>query len=298
LSNREALPRFLIVDGYTREARDQLQAGGASVAADLYQKMLSDCAPFQIECDILFPCDDPAALPMGEELAGYCAIAWTGCSLSLAEESPEVARQVAFARLAFERGIPSFGSCWAAQIAVVAAGGTVEVNPRGREMGIARKIELTAAGKAHPMYRGKPAVFDAFISHDDHITRLPEGAVSLAGNDWTAIQSVSVRHLDGEFWGLQYHPEYDLHELARLAFCRTEKLIGLGFFADEKAAERYITDLETLHNEPERRDIAWRLGVDADVMDPAIRTIEVGNWIEQQVAPRLAASRFPPAEGR
>jgi len=88
LSNREALPRFLIVDGYTREARDQLQAGGASVAADLYQKMLSDCAPFQIECDILFPCDDPAALPMGEELAGYCAIAWTGCSLSLAEESP------------------------------------------------------------------------------------------------------------------------------------------------------------------------------------------------------------------
>lgn len=285
MNSHEERVRILIVDGYTRQAREQLQAGGASVAGDLYREMLQSCASFPIECDLLFPSDDSTKMPSGDQIAAYDGIAWTGCSLSLAEETPEVARQVDFARLAFKYGIPSFGSCWAAQIAVVAAGGTVEVNPRGREMGIARKVVLNDSGKAHPMYRGKPQVFDAFISHDDHITHLPRGAVSLAGNDWTAIQAVTVRHLDGEFWGLQYHPEYDLHELARLTFCRLEKLMKIGFFPDEEAGHAYIEDLEALHQDPCRRDIAWRLGIDSDLLDSQIRTVEVRNWLENQVAP-------------
>ena len=37
--------KFLIIDGYTKEARDQLQSGGASLAADLYKKMLLKCSP-------------------------------------------------------------------------------------------------------------------------------------------------------------------------------------------------------------------------------------------------------------
>ena len=58
-------------------------------------------------------------------------------------------------------------------MAVVAAGGTVRANPRGREMGIARKIALTPEGRGHPLYAGKGSVFDAFISHVDEITHLP-----------------------------------------------------------------------------------------------------------------------------
>jgi len=59
--------------------------------------------------------------------------------------------QLDLARAAFAARVPSFGSCWAAQIAVVAAGGIVRANPRGREMGIARKIALTPEGRGHPM---------------------------------------------------------------------------------------------------------------------------------------------------
>ena len=73
---------------------------------------------------------------------------------------PEVAKQIDLTRRAYRAQVPSFGSCWAAQIAVVAAGGQVQPNPNGREMGIARKIELTPAGRAHPMYEGKASVFD------------------------------------------------------------------------------------------------------------------------------------------
>jgi hypothetical protein len=55
-------------------------------------------------------------------------------------------------------------------------------------MGLARKIVLTPEGRAHPMYDGKPTVFDAFTSHEDEVTHIPQASVILAGNEWTRIQ--------------------------------------------------------------------------------------------------------------
>jgi len=281
-------PKYLVIDGYTSESRDQLVAGGASMAADLYRNMLVKCSPPGAECDILFPADEGAVYPSSRELEGYDGIAWTGCSLCLNDTHlPEVNQQIDLARRAFEVGVPGFGSCWAAQIAIVAAGGLVQANPNGREMGIARKIELTREGRSHPMYEGKTNVFDAFTSHDDEIVDLPPGAVVLSRNPWTKVQSVAVTWRGGTFWGLQYHPEYDLHELARLTFCRIPKLIKHGFFLDEASARRYIDDLENLHTDPSRRDIAWRLGIDADVMNEDVRHCEVRNWVQRLVLPRM-----------
>ncbi len=283
-------PHFLIVDGYTKAARDQLQSGGASVAADLYVTMLKKCSPQGTTCEIVFPSDPDVELPSGRELGSYDGIAWTGCSLCLNDESVEVRRQVEFARAAFAAGVPGFGSCWAAQIAVVAAGGRVQANPHGREMGIARKIQLTPTGRSHPLFEGKPSVFDAFISHDDEITHLPPGAECLASNAWTSIQAVCVTHLGTQFWGLQYHPEYDLHELARLTYCRIEKLIRYGFFKSEQAAHEYVDLLEDLHKDPSRKDIAWLLGIDADVMNEDVRLTEVRNWVRNLVLPGMRQS--------
>jgi GMP synthase (glutamine-hydrolysing) len=195
--------------------------------------------------------------------------------------------QIELARAAYAAGVPSFGSCWAAQMAVAAAGGIVRPNPRGREMGIARKITLTPEGRGHPMYAGKTPVFDGFTSHVDEITHLPPGAVVLATGGFTRVQAVSVVHRGGVFWGLQYHPEYDLHELARLTFCRIEKLVKLGFFQDREAALRYVELLETLHQDPSRKDIAWLLGIDADVTNEDVRVLEVRNWIDRLVLPAM-----------
>ena len=159
------------------------------------------------------------------------------------------------------------------------------LNPNGREMGIARGITLTDEGRAHPLYEGKPTVFEAFTSHDDEVALLPKGAVRLSGNDFTRVQSVVVKHEGTEFWGLQYHPEYDLHEMARLMFCRIEKLVRLGFFADEAAGLAHIDQLEALHADPTREDIATALGLKADVMNDSLRTIEVQNWINHHLLP-------------
>lgn len=279
-----ATARFLVIDGYNREARDELAAGGAGRAGDLYVRMLKKCLP-GAACDVIHPADPGASLPKGAALEQYDGIAWTGCSLTIYEDDPRVGPQIELARAAFESKVPGFGSCWAAQIAVVAAGGVVRANPRGREMGIARKIGLTPEGRGHPLYFGKANVFDAFISHVDEITHLPSGSVLLASNAFTHVQAVSVAHQGGMFWGLQYHPEYDLHELARLTWCRIDKLVKLGFFRDRDAAESYVNLLETLHQDPSRKDIAWLLGIDDDVMNEDVRLTEVRNWIEQLVLP-------------
>ncbi len=278
--------RFLIVDGYVEASRKELAAGGASSAGELYSRMLRRYAP-GAHCDIIYPSDPGTALPDGAGLADYDGIAWTGCSLTVYDDSPQVRDQIDFCRAGFEARVPSFGSCWAAQIAVVAAGGHVRANPRGREMGLARKISLSQEGRAHPMYEGKPATFDAFISHVDEITHLPTGATMLASNAFTHIQAVSVIYRGGVFWSPQYHPEYDLHEMARLTWCRLDILTRLGFFQNRQDGEAYVELLETLHRDPSRYDIAWKLGIDDDVMNSDIRQLEVKNWIERLVIPSL-----------
>jgi GMP synthase (glutamine-hydrolysing) len=279
-------PRILVVDGYAREGREELAAGGATPAGPLYEKMLKSCAP-DVQVDIVYPADPGASLPMGASIAQYDGIAWTGSSLTVYADDPKVQPQIAFARAAFEAQVPSFGSCWAAQIAVVAAGGQCAQNFRGREMGIARKIALTPEGRAHPLYSGKKSVFDAFISHEDEATHLPPGGLLLASNDHSHMQAVAVTHKGGQFWGLQYHPEYDLHELARLCYCRKEKLTRMGFFRDTDAAQDYVDKLEALHQDPSRKDIAWLLGIDQDVMNEDIRQVEVRNWIDRLVRPAM-----------
>ncbi len=281
-----ATPRIIVVDGYAKEGREDLRAGGATTAGELYQRMLKACCK-TAEVDILYPGDPGASLPKGAAIEQYDGIAWTGSSLTVFKPDPKVLPQIEFARAAYEAKVPSFGSCWAAQIAVVAAGGTCRENPKGREMGIARKIRLTADGRAHPLYAGKKSVFDAFISHDDEITHMPPGGLLLSSNDFTQVQSVAVTHKGGTFWGLQYHPEYDLHELARLCYCRKQKLTDRGFFRDLEAAQAYVDQLEALHQDPGRKDIAWLLGIDDDVMNEDIRVAEVRNWIEQLVIPNM-----------
>ena len=116
--------------------------------------------------------------------------------LELDDPRRERRARAAPARLRARRlrdGVPSFGSCWAAQFSVAAAGGRCAPNPKGREFGVACAITLSEAGRAHPLYRDKPARFDAFTSHADHVVELCDGATLLASNAWSGVQAVERR---------------------------------------------------------------------------------------------------------
>src|SRR5580693_8484758 len=117
---------------------------------------------------------------------------FNGSPLHIYDRTLEVTRQIDFARAAFTAGLPAWGSCWGLQVATVALGGTVRRNPRGRELGVARAITTTAAGRSHPLLAARPSIFDALCSHIDEIEQLPPGAEVLAQNELCAIQALAV----------------------------------------------------------------------------------------------------------
>ena len=268
--------RLLVIDAYDAAGRDGLDRAGATRAGLLYDRMLTRLVPDARLDHISFAHADPHP---PEPLDTYHGVLWTGSSLTLYHDTPITRTQIALARATFQAGVPTFGSCYGAQLAVTAAGGQVAANPRGREFGLARKITLTAEGRDHPMYAGKPIAFDAFTCHSDMVTQLPPGATLLAGNTFTPVQAVSVFHANGHFWAPQYHPEYDLHEIARLAVARGASLLAQGAFADQSSLNRYAADLETLHASPQPH-IAFTYGIDDDVTDFDARTREVRNWLQ------------------
>jgi GMP synthase (glutamine-hydrolysing) len=65
------------------------------------------------------------------------------------------------------------------------------------------------------------------------------------GDKQSPVEATKV----GEFWAVQYHPEYSLWELARLTWCRIDKLVKGGFFIDRAAGEQYVKDLEDLYKD-------------------------------------------------
>ncbi len=282
--------RLLVIEGYVRADRERLVESGMSAASDLYTDVLKSLAP-NATVDIVTPADPDTPLPSGEQLAAYDGVAMTGSSLSVIDSEHESVRpQIDLIDEVFEQGVPSTGSCWAMQVGVVAAGGVVGQNPKGREMGVARKVALTDAGRAHPLYDGKPAVFDALASHEDEITVPPPNSTILSGNSMSDIQSIEIRHRNGVMWTVQYHPEYNLRELAALIRCREERLIRMGFFDSSESLTDYADKLEAVHEDNNRKDLTWALGIDSDILDPNIRYRELSNWIKFQVLPRACSA--------
>jgi GMP synthase (glutamine-hydrolysing) len=279
--------RFLIIDGYPKASRDEFDVARMKHAWLLYAEMLIKYLP-EAEYSVWFPSDNPAP-PDGLGPDHYHGTLWTGCNLTIYHlDDARVTRQIEYARRGFEVGTPAFGTCWGLQMAAVAAGGEVRANPRGREMGIARKIRLTPQGLRHPFLEGKPPVYTGFISHLDEVTQLPPGGALLAANDFTHVQAIAVKHKKGAFWATQYHPEYDLHEVARLIVARESKLLPEHFFRSHGDLVEYVEKLETLHQDPSRKDLRWQLDIDDDVLSDQVRQVEFRNWINKLVLPHAA----------
>jgi len=280
--------RLLVAEGNTAEARARHESQSGLTPSAYYGKVLHDLAPDAV-IDICFPADPGAALPGSAGLADYDGVAITGSALNLWKAEPQSLTQVDFAREVFASRVPFFGSCWGLQVAAAAAGGAVRLNPRGREIGFGRKITLTDAGRSHPMHEGRAPAFDAPTVHSDEVGTLPPDITVTATNAMAAVQAAEIRHAGGVFWGVQYHPEYTFAEIAAVLERYGENLLADGFYASPAALATHAEDTRALGRDPSRRDLAWRLSVDQDVLDPMMRLSEIANWIKHQVRPAKSA---------
>jgi GMP synthase (glutamine-hydrolysing) len=283
--------RLLVVEGNTAEARARNLAVSGQTPSDAYAGVLKGLADDAV-VDICFPADPGANIPDSEGIAGYDGVAITGSSLNLWRAEPESMRQVELARAVFAARVPFFGSCWGLQVAATAAGGGVRLNPRGRELGIGRKITLTDLGREHAMHKGRPWAFDAPTVHMDEVAVLPGEIAVTATNAVTEVQAAEIRWQGGVFWGVQYHPEYTLGDIAATLTRYNGRLIEEGFYDAPAELEAHIAGLESLHRDPAQPGLAWRLGIDSNILDPTQRLSEIANWISAQVRPvRSARSR-------
>ena len=274
--------RILVIDGNRAATRAQQVAAGGQPSGEGYAQVLQSLA--EVSCDIVRPADGEVQFAPGTGLASYDGVAITGSALNVYDGGTHIERQVELARAVFATGAPFFGSCWGLQVAVCAAGGRVRRNPRGREFGFARRIELGEAGRRHPMFRGKPAVFEAITVHRDDVEQLPDGAVVLASNDM-GVQALELRHDRGTFWGVQYHPEYSYAEIAATALRYGEALIADGLFADPAELEAFVADMRQLMQDNRDRRLTWKHALGPAMQDEALKLAELRNWLELQVLP-------------
>jgi GMP synthase (glutamine-hydrolysing) len=279
---------FLVVDGNPRDRRDAHVRDYGATPGDAYGQVLMDLAPMGSSYDVCLPADPGANLPSGSAIADYDGVALTGSSLHLWNREPAVERQIELAREIFRSRTAFFGSCWGVQMACVAAGGDVQKNPLGRELGIARNITPTEAGRSHPMLAGRPAAFDAPAIHLDIITAPPEDMTVLASNNLTPVQAAEIRHEGGTFWGIQYHPEFSLRETATIMLRLTESMAREGFVRTKDEAETHCRELLALHDDRSRTDLAWKHGLDAQVLNDQLRLTEISNWMAHQVKPKAS----------
>ena len=76
---------------------------------------------------------------------------------------------------------------------------------------------------------------------------LPPGDTTvLASNAYSDVQAAEIRHEGGVFWGVQYHPEFPLRQVASILGRMVPILVEEGFRRDEAAAETLRAELRAL----------------------------------------------------
>jgi GMP synthase (glutamine-hydrolysing) len=278
--------RFLILASETPDQREARRREVGASSDETYAETLRAIEP-GLSCDTL-SCVDGDAPPSVEALRAFDGIVLSGSPIQMQEETPETRSAAAFMARVFEAGTPAFGSCAGLQIASVAAGGRCKTRSPRMEAGFVRGIVATEAGRTHPLLAGRPLAWDAPAMHSSEVATLPDGATILAGTRTTPVQAVEIRRGAGTFWGVQYHPELSLADIAAALRRQADDLLEEKLVLDEAALEAHAARIDALDREPDRRDLAWQLGLDREVTEPARRMRELRNFIAH-VAARKAA---------
>ncbi|MFA6486195.1 MAG: glutamine-hydrolyzing GMP synthase [Candidatus Magasanikbacteria bacterium] len=107
--------------------------------------------------------------------------------------------KLAYDKKIFELGLPILGLCYGHQLMAYHFGGSVG-SGQAREYGEA-KMSVSPA----PIFRGVPKKTTVWMSHGDHVGKLPDGFSQIAttGNDSIAAMYSSSKN----FYGFQFHPE-------------------------------------------------------------------------------------------
>lgn len=170
--------------------------------------------------------------------------------------NPWLVQEKAFIKNTLDRGKPTLGICFGAQLLAEALGAEVFPNSY-KEIGW-HEIQVTSEGRESFLFRNIPDTLTTFHWHSDHFS-LPPGCIRLARSVPTLNQAFICK--DRPVIGLQFHPEY------------TREMIK--YFSNEEGDE-WVLDLfvsgkeRVLRETREIPDTYWLMEALLDNMEEAI----------------------------
>lgn len=270
--------KLLMMEGNTPDLQNKARTLGVRTASESYTLAIRTFFP-DTDIDVVNGTEGEF-LPAGRSYDDYDGMVISGSSLHAYDQTPEVLLQIEGLHRFAETGKPVLGSCWGLQVATIAGGGEVGLSRNGRELGIARKILQTDAGRSHPFLANKPVVYDAPCIHYDEVTRLPDNATLLSSNTHSPIQSAIVPVGQSEVWAVQYHPEFDITQLRMLFELYKEDMIAQNFVQSDEEYDVHLAHYRNMEADLDNPAIAWQLGIDSDVLKADVRSAEIINWIK------------------
>ncbi len=105
----------------------------------------------------------------------------------------------------FELGIPVLGICYGVQVMSQVLGGEVESAEKDEFGSTMLKMDTSSE-----LFTGIKDAGTVWMSHRDHITRLPEGFVTVASTDY--CNNAAIENTEKRLYGVQFHPEVDQAE--------------------------------------------------------------------------------------
>lgn len=134
-----------------------------------------------------------------EDIAAFSGAMITGSPASVRSSRPWVPPLLNLIRDMHARKQPLFGACFGHQAIARALGGEIDNNPAGWVHGTIRNQSFFAP----PWAQGLPAAFHLYGSHNEFVSRLPDGAVQTASCDGLLAGFAIAQHI----WTTQHHPE-------------------------------------------------------------------------------------------
>ena len=126
------------------------------------------------------------------------------------------------------------------------------------------------------MFFNKPKIFDSFCWHYDEIKSVPSNSIILASNDHSLVQALSFKLGRSEFWGVQYHPEFNPRWMLGLMKLRKKTLLEKKIYCSENEFNQMIQALSDLSN---NRKTSYAKKIKKSIIERNIHYLELTNWL-------------------
>ena len=164
----------------------------------------------------------------------------TGSQYSSYEEISWIKELEDYIRLLSQEKIKLIGICFGHQMIAQSLGGKVEKNTKGWELG----ITATHINKTFDWMQPSREFFFSLVSHQDHVTQLPEHAINFAE---TNLSPYSGFCIDSHILTFQGHPEFS-NEYVKLIIKLQEKNLSNEQRQSAKASLHQNDDHELIMN--------------------------------------------------